>query len=144
LDADDSLPDDVITARSIVLSERTARLAAEATARTLLVEKLKLTIKKLRHEEFGRSSECGALLDQLELQLADIEESATQAETEAQMAAARRLRCPCSRAASRPQRKSIYAEIAGRRQFRQRVDQARRPSALNRRSNKSKMPPCSS
>jgi hypothetical protein len=38
----------------------------------LLIEKLKLTIKKLQHEQFGRSSERGALLDQLELQLAEL------------------------------------------------------------------------
>ncbi|WP_426411755.1 transposase domain-containing protein [Bradyrhizobium ganzhouense] len=37
----------------------------------MLIEKLKLTIKKLRHEQFGLSSERGALPDQLELQLAD-------------------------------------------------------------------------
>jgi transposase len=54
----------------------------------LLIEKLKLTIKKLRHEQFGQSSERGVLLDQLELQLADLEENAAQAETAAQMAAA--------------------------------------------------------
>ena len=35
-------------------------------------------IKKLRHEQFGQSSERGALLDQLELQLADLEENAAQ------------------------------------------------------------------
>ena len=70
-------------------AERAARLAAEAEAqaRTLLIEKLKLTIKKLRHEQFGQSSECGALLDQLELQLADLEENAAQAESAAQIAA---------------------------------------------------------
>jgi len=48
----------------------------------MLIEKLKLTIRKLRHEQFGQSSERGALLDQLELQLADLEENAAQAETE--------------------------------------------------------------
>ena len=70
-------------------AERAARLVAEAEAHagTLLIEKLKLTIKKLRHEQFGQSSERGALLDQLELQLADLEENAAQAETAAQMAA---------------------------------------------------------
>ncbi|WP_247478264.1 IS66 family transposase [Bradyrhizobium sp. 169] len=70
-------------------AERAARLAAEAEAQagTLLIEKLKLTIKKLRHEQFGQSSERGALLDQLELQLADLEENAAQAETATQMAA---------------------------------------------------------
>jgi len=50
-----------------------------------LIEKLKLTIKKLRHEQFGQSSERGALLDQLELQLADLEENSAPAETAAQI-----------------------------------------------------------
>jgi transposase len=87
--ADDSLPDDVTTLQAMLRAERTARLAAEAEAQagTLLIEKLKLTIKKLRHEQFGQSSERGALLDQLELQLADLEENAAQAETAAQTAA---------------------------------------------------------
>ena len=87
--ADDSLPDDVTTLKAMLRTERAARLAAEAEAqaRILLIEKLKLTIKKLRHEQFGQSSERGALLDQLELQLADLEENAAQAETAAQMTA---------------------------------------------------------
>jgi transposase len=54
-----------------------------------LIEKLKFTIAKLRHERFGQSSERGALLDQLELQLADLEEDAAEAETAAQVAAER-------------------------------------------------------
>src|SRR4029077_9086441 len=89
--ADDSLPDDVTTLKAMLRAERAARLAAEAEAksRTLLIEKLKLTIKKLRHERFGQSSERGALLDQLELQLADLEEDAAEAETAAQAAAER-------------------------------------------------------
>jgi transposase len=45
----------------------------------------------LRHEQFGQSSERGALLDQLELQLADLEANAAQAETAAQMAAAGKI-----------------------------------------------------
>ena len=87
--ADDSLPDDVTTLKAMLRAERAARLAAEAEAqaRTLLIEKLKLTIRKLRHEQFGQSSERGALLDQLELQLADLEENAAHAETAAQIAA---------------------------------------------------------
>ena len=87
--ADDSLPDDVTTLKAMLRAERVARLAAEAEAkaRTMLIEKLKLTIKKLRHERFGQSSERGALLDQLELQLADLEENAAQVETAAGMAA---------------------------------------------------------
>jgi transposase len=94
--ADDSLPDDVNTLKAMLRAERAARLAAEAEAqaRTLLIEKLKLTIKKLRHEQFGQSSERGALLDQLELQLADLEENAAQAETAAQVAAAETIMVP--------------------------------------------------
>ena len=94
MNADDSLPDDVIALKAMLRAERAARLAAEAEAqaRTLLIEKLKLTIKKLRHEQFGPSSERGALLDQLELQLADLEENAAQAE--AQLATAETITVP--------------------------------------------------
>src|SRR5881296_1832826 len=87
--AADSLPDDVETLKSMLVAERAARMAAEGEAqhRALLIEKLKYTIRKLRHERFGQSSERGTLLDQLELQLADLEEDA-QAEAAARMAAA--------------------------------------------------------
>lgn len=87
MSADDSLPDDVTTLKAMLRAERAARLAAEAEAqtRTLLIK------KKLRHEQFGQSSERGALLDQLELRLADLEENAAQAETAAQMAAAEKI-----------------------------------------------------
>src|ERR1044072_7608188 len=82
---DDSLPDDVTTLQAMLRAERASRWAAEAEAQagTLLIEKLKLTIKKLRHERFGQSSERGALLDQLELQLADLEADVAQAEAAA-------------------------------------------------------------
>jgi transposase len=89
MSAADSLPDDVTVLKAMLLAERAARQAAEAEAhaRTLLIEKLKLTIRKLRHEQFGQSSERSAMLDQLELQLADLEEAAAQVEAAAQMAA---------------------------------------------------------
>src|SRR5262245_35894967 len=83
-----SLPDDITALKAMLRSERAARLAAEAEAqaRALLIEKLKLTIKELRHAQFGQSSERGALLDQLELQLAELEENAAQADAAAQVA----------------------------------------------------------
>src|ERR1700759_5777755 len=86
---DDSLPTDLASAHALIIAQRQALIAAQSEAqhRALLIEKLKYTIKKLRHEQFGQSSERGALLDQLELQLADLEENAAQAETAAQMAA---------------------------------------------------------
>src|SRR5277367_4801137 len=82
---DDSLPTDLASAHALIIAQRQALIAAQSEAqhRALLIEKLKYTIKKLRHEQFGQSSERGALLDQLELQLADLEEDAAQAEAAA-------------------------------------------------------------
>jgi len=94
---DDSLPTDLASAHALIVAQRQALSAAElrATAaeseaqyRALLIEKLKFTIRKLQHDRFGQSSERGTLLDQLELQLADLEADAAQADTAGQMAAA--------------------------------------------------------
>jgi len=79
----------------MVIAAQAARLEAEAKARNmeaevrareLLIEQMKFTIKKLRHEQFGRSSERHAVLEQLELSLAEMEEDASQAEAAAQIA----------------------------------------------------------
>jgi transposase len=88
--ASEALPDDVATLKAMLIVERAARMVAEADARNrdLLIEKLKYTIAKLRHEQFGQSSERGAILEQLELQLADLEEDASEAEAAAQIAVA--------------------------------------------------------
>lgn len=95
--AADSLPTDLATAHALILAQHDALLAAEARAtvaeaeahnRALLIEKMKYMIAKLRHEQFGQSSERGAFIEQLELKLADLEENASQAEAAAQMAAA--------------------------------------------------------
>ena len=69
MSAADSLPDNIETLKSMLVAGRAARIAAEGEAqhRALLIEKLKYTIRKLRHERFGQSSEWGTLLDQLEL-----------------------------------------------------------------------------
>src|SRR5437773_9340571 len=85
---DDSLPTDLASAHALIIAQRAALIAAQSEAqhRALLIEKLKSTIKKLRHEQFGQSPERGALLDSLELQLADLEEDVAQ--TEAAAAAA--------------------------------------------------------
>jgi transposase len=94
---DDSLPTDLASAHALIIAQRQALSAAEQRAsaaeseaqyRALLIEKLKFTIRKLRHERFGQSSERGTLLDQLELQLADLEADAAQAQVGAQMIAA--------------------------------------------------------
>ena len=73
----------------MLLAERAARTAmqAEAQARGLEIEKLKFAIARLRHERFGTSSERAArLIDQLELQLADLEETAAASEVAAEAA----------------------------------------------------------
>ena len=94
---DDLLPTDLASAQALIIAQRQALTAAqeraaaaesEAQYGALLIEKLKFTIRKLRHERFGQSSERGALLDQLELQLADLEADAAQAQALAQIAAA--------------------------------------------------------
>jgi transposase len=93
----DSLPTDLVAAHAMIIAKHEALLAAEARARALeseathralLIEKLKYTIAKLRHEHYGQSAERGVILDQLELQLGELEEDAAQAEAKAQIAAA--------------------------------------------------------
>lgn len=80
----DSLPTDLKAAHAMILA-----LEAEAKARLLEIEKMKFTIAKLRHEQYGRSSErSDAILEQFEMKLADLEENASQAEAAAQLAAA--------------------------------------------------------
>jgi transposase len=90
------LPTDLAAAHAMILETRAALLAAEARAcaleseakhRALLIEKLKYTIAKLRHERFGQSSERAAILEQLELSLSDLEEDAAQAQAKAEIAA---------------------------------------------------------
>src|SRR3974390_1864411 len=91
----DSLPDDVATLKAMVIAAQMARLEAEAKARNmeaevrareLVIDQMKFTIKKLRHERFGQSSERHAVLEQLELSLVEMEEDAPQAEAAAQLA----------------------------------------------------------
>ena len=88
MSTDDSLPDDVTTLKAMLLAERAARTAAEAAsqAQALMIEKLKFAIAKMRHERFGQSSERGAMIEQLELQLADLEENAAEAEAAVEIA----------------------------------------------------------
>ena len=60
---DDSLPTDLASAHALIIAQRQALTAAqeraaaaesEAQYRALLIEKLKFTIRKLRHDRFGR------------------------------------------------------------------------------------------
>ena len=73
--------DDVATLKAALLAERSARLEAEARASgaEAMVAHLKLLIAKLKRERFGPSSEQQRrLLDQLELQLEELEATASE------------------------------------------------------------------
>src|ERR1700674_4850577 len=85
----DSLPTDLAAAHAIILAQREALVTAENEAKShaLLIEKLKYTIAKLRHRKFGQSAERGAILEQLELSLSDLQADASAAEAAAQLAA---------------------------------------------------------
>ena len=79
----DIVPDAVDALKAALVAERSARQQAEARASgaEALVAHLKLVIAKLRRERFGPSAERGSqLLDQLELQLEELEASATEDE----------------------------------------------------------------
>ena len=76
-------PDDIEALRAALAAEQLARREAEARASgaEAMVAHLKLLIAKLRHEQFGASSERGRkLLDQLELQLEEVQAAAAEDE----------------------------------------------------------------
>jgi transposase len=100
----DLLPNDLAAAHAMLCAERAARHAAETqlaerdaaiarqagevAALRFEIERLKLLLAKMRREQYGQSSERGArIIAQLELQLADLEESAAEEETAAEIAA---------------------------------------------------------
>ena len=95
--ASESLPADLAAAHAMILAERTARLAAEAEAASAqadlsssaaLIAHLKLEIEKLRRTLYGpRAERTARLIDQLELQLEEIEASATEDELAAEQSA---------------------------------------------------------
>src|SRR5215212_3624367 len=72
-----------------------ARQAGEVAALRLEIERLKLLLAKARRAQFGRSAERGArFIEQLELQLAELEEGAAEEETAAEIAAPRKRASP--------------------------------------------------
>jgi len=98
----DALPDDAESLKRLLLAREAELAAATAEAATLrakaaddqaLIAHLKLQIEKLRREKFGPRSERSArLLDQLELQLEELEASATEDELAAERAATKTTR----------------------------------------------------
>src|SRR5438045_7610292 len=79
----ETLPDDIAALQTALTAERVARQQAEARASgaEAMVAYLKLLIAKMKRERFGQSAERGRkLLDQMELQLEELEASATEDE----------------------------------------------------------------
>ena len=89
--ASEPIVEDIETLKAALIDAR-AELAAERAERSAdhaLIAHLKLEIQKLNRARFGVSSERSArLLDQLELQLEDLEATATEDELAAEQAAA--------------------------------------------------------
>jgi transposase len=93
--ASESLPSDLAAAHAMILAERAARLETEAKlanarAEAALITYYKLEIEKLRRQLYGTRSERKArLLEQMELQLEELEATATEDELAAERAAVR-------------------------------------------------------
>ena len=95
----DDLPDDAESLKRLLLAREEELVSVTAEAATLrakaagdqaLIAHLKLQIEKLRRDRFGQRSERSArLLNQLELQLEELESSATEDELAAEVAVAR-------------------------------------------------------
>lgn len=84
-----TLPKDVAALTALLLAENAARIAAETRSTDLdgQIANLKMTIAKMKRAEFGISSEKSArLIDQLELQLGELIETATEGKIVATMA----------------------------------------------------------
>jgi transposase len=91
----ESLPSDLATAHAMIVAERTGRLEAEAKlanarAEAALIAYYKLEIEKLKRQLYGtRSERKTRLLEQMELQLEELEATATEDELAAEKAASR-------------------------------------------------------
>ena len=86
------LPDDVEALKAALLAARAdvAAARAEQSSNLALIAHLKLQIEKLNRDRFGpRSERTARLLDQMELQLEELEASATEDELAAEAAAAK-------------------------------------------------------
>src|SRR4051812_13302732 len=105
-----SLPGDLAAAHAMILLERAARLEAEAAVSSarLEIERLRLLLAKARRERFGQSSDGGAGLgEQLELQLAELEERVAEEDGAAELAAVRARPEARPRPGRRPARRPL-------------------------------------
>jgi transposase len=103
----DALPDDVESLKQLLLAREAelAVLRARASDDQAQIAHLKLLIEKLKRAQFGQRSEhTSRLVDQLELQLEDLQASATEDELAAEHAAAKTTQVAAFRR-KRPARK---------------------------------------
>ena len=113
-----SLLHDVETLKAALISARAeaAVAAAERSSDQALIAHLKLEIAKLNRDRFGPRSERSArLLDQMELQLEELEASATADELAAETAAARTTTVAAF-TRKRPSRQPFPADLPRERQ----------------------------
>jgi transposase len=101
------LPDDIETLKAALVAARAevASVRAQRSDDQALIAHLKLQIEKLNRDRYGpRSERTARLLDQMELQLEELEASATEDELAAEMAAAKTTKV-ASFTRKRPSRK---------------------------------------
>ena len=87
-----ALPDDIDALKAALVAARAEAAAAlaQCSSDQALIAHLKLEIAKLNRDRFGpRSERTARLLDQMELQLEELEASATEDELAAEIAAAK-------------------------------------------------------
>ncbi len=104
----DDLPDDIEALKAALISARSdlAVARAQVSDDQALIAHLKLLIAKYNREKFGTRSEHSArILDQLELQLEDLEASATEDELAAEASAAQATTTVAAFSRKRPSRK---------------------------------------
>jgi transposase len=87
----DTVPDDIEALKAALSAERAARQLAEArvSSAEVMIAHLKLTIARYKRDKFGQSSERARQLDQLEIQLEELESTATEDALAAEAAAAK-------------------------------------------------------
>jgi transposase len=109
----ESLPDDIEALKVALVAARAevAAVRAQHSDDQALIAHLKLQIEKLNRDRYGpRSERTARLLDQLELQLAELEASATEDELAAEMAVAKTTKV-ASFTRKRPSRQSFPAHL---------------------------------
>jgi transposase len=109
-----SLPADLAAAHAVILAQWNARRQAEAmvSAASLEIQRLKLLLAKARREAFGQTSErAKRLLDQLELQLAELEEAVAEDEAAAEVEAAKTGTVVAEHIRQKPARRPLPAHL---------------------------------